>query len=65
MRDISAMRAGAPAEMGFVEKALQLLTRDWSLATWRSRADILRTVDWLLRMERARRRAAPVLRAPR
>jgi hypothetical protein len=30
------------------EKARQLLTRHWSASTWRARADILRTAEWLV-----------------
>jgi hypothetical protein len=31
------------------------LTRDWSKASWRARESILRTVAWLLRMEKVAR----------
>ena len=41
----------------FTHKAQTLLTFGWSRATWRSRAGILRTVDWLLDLERAHRGA--------
>src|SRR5262245_29381634 len=30
------------------EKARQLLTRHWSVASWHARADILRTAEWLV-----------------
>jgi hypothetical protein len=30
------------------EKARQLLTRHWSASSWRARADILRTAEWLI-----------------
>ncbi len=30
------------------EKARQLLTRHWSASSWRARADILRTAEWLV-----------------
>src|SRR5262245_20249841 len=30
------------------EKARWLLTRHWSTSTWRARADILRTAEWLV-----------------
>jgi hypothetical protein len=33
---------------GLFEKARQLLTRHWSASTWRARADILRTAEWLV-----------------
>jgi hypothetical protein len=29
-------------------KARQLLTRHWSASSWRARADILRTAEWLI-----------------
>ena len=57
MRDIAGLRAGSSTSIGFADKAQTLLTRDWVKATWRSREGILRTVDWLLRVERTRRRA--------
>jgi hypothetical protein len=31
-----------------VDKARQLLTRHWSVSSWRARADILRTAEWLI-----------------
>ncbi len=34
----------------FVEKAQRLLTTHWAHATWASRAEILKSVDWLLRV---------------
>ena len=30
------------------EKDRQLLTRHWSASSWRARADILRTAEWLV-----------------
>ena len=30
------------------DKARQLLTRHWSVSSWRARADILRTAEWLI-----------------
>ena len=38
-----AKRRGEP-----FEKARQLLTRHWAVASWRARADILRTAEWLI-----------------
>jgi hypothetical protein len=31
-----------------IAKARQLLTRHWSVSSWRARADILRTAEWLI-----------------
>jgi hypothetical protein len=33
-----------------IEKAQSLLTTRWGAADWRSRAEILKTVDWLLQI---------------
>jgi hypothetical protein len=56
MRQIAAIRADRSTTTGFADKAQTLLTRDWAKASWRSRSQILRTVDWLLRLERTRQR---------
>ena len=38
-----------PGDWGSLfEKARQLLTRRWSASSWRARADILRTAEWLV-----------------
>jgi hypothetical protein len=34
----------------FFAKARQLLTRHWYPSSWRARADILRTAEWLVRV---------------
>jgi hypothetical protein len=57
MANIRSLRRHGSRPAGFVRKAETLLTSGWSKATWRSRESILRTVDWLLRMELAQRRA--------
>jgi len=57
MTEIIELRAGIGPGT-FTDKAETLLTRFWSKATWRSREGILRTADWLLRMERKRRSGA-------
>jgi len=54
---IESLRRGGLAPENFVDKAQTLLTQRWSKATWRSRVQLLRTVDWLLLMERLRRSA--------
>jgi len=33
-----------------IEKAQRLLTTHWAPASWAARAEILKTVDWLLRL---------------
>jgi hypothetical protein len=48
----------------FADKARTLLTHRWARATWRSRENILRTVDWLMQMERVRRGATAEQRLP-
>lgn len=53
---LTKTRVGADS---FVRKALTLLTVGWGKASWRARADLLRSADWLLNMERTRR-AKPV-----
>ena len=55
MNEIVSLRRQPSPPGGFLDKAQTLLTRDWSKATWRSRESILRTVDWLLRMEQQHR----------
>ena len=37
-----------------IENAEQLLTRWWSPAGWNAREDLLKTVDWLIRIEKRR-----------
>ena len=34
----------------FIEKAQRLLTSHWAQANWSARAEILKTVDWLIRV---------------
>jgi hypothetical protein len=55
LSEIESLRRDGLASESFVDKAQTLLTQRWSKATWRSREQLLRAVDWLLRMERARR----------
>ena len=42
-----------------VENAQQLLTRWWATAGWSAREELLRTVDWLVRVERCREKRIP------
>jgi hypothetical protein len=37
------------------ENAQQLLTRWWSAANWNAREELLRSADWLIRVEKKRR----------
>jgi hypothetical protein len=55
LSEIESLRRGGLAPETFVDKAQTLLTQRWSKATWRSREQLLRAVDWLLHMERVRR----------
>jgi hypothetical protein len=55
LSEIESLRRDGLASESFVDKAQALLTQRWSKATWRSREQLLRAVDWLLRMERTRR----------
>jgi len=36
----------------FTANAEQLLTRWWAAASWSARGDLLKTADWLLRVEK-------------
>jgi hypothetical protein len=56
MMEIASLRRGSSSPASFIDKAQALLTSGWSKATWRSRAGILRAVDWLLQMERAQQK---------
>ncbi len=49
----------------FVEKAHRLLTSHWSGATWAARMEILKTVDWLIRIATSMREPRPAALAPR
>ena len=51
MNEIVCLRRQGLVSGVFIGKAQRLLTQSWSKATWRGRESILRTVDWLLRME--------------
>jgi hypothetical protein len=55
MAEIRSLCCQGLAPGSFVHKANMLLTFGWSRASWRSRAGIIRTVDWLLQMEHAYR----------
>jgi hypothetical protein len=38
----------------FTANAEQLLTRWWAAANWSARGELLKTADWLLRVEKRR-----------
>ena len=48
--DIAALRGRGPSSK-FVDNAQQLLTRWWSTANWDGREELLRSADWLVRLE--------------
>jgi hypothetical protein len=48
MAEIARFWSG-PANSGrLFEKARQLLTRHWSVSTWRARRNLIRTAEWLI-----------------
>ena len=48
MREIARFWSDPGNSGRFFDKARQLLTRHWSVSSWRARADILRTAEWLI-----------------
>jgi hypothetical protein len=48
MAEIARYATVAGDSGGLFDKARQLLTRHWSASSWRARADILRTAEWLI-----------------
>jgi hypothetical protein len=50
--EIARLRSDTNASGNLADKALQLLTRHWSVSSWRARGDILRTAEWLLGISR-------------
>ena len=48
MGEIVRFRSEPRQSDNLFEKARQLLTRHWSASSWRARADILRTAEWLV-----------------
>jgi hypothetical protein len=50
---------GMDVSSTFVANARQLLTRSWSRATWKTREELLKNVEWLVRLERRRDRLMP------
>jgi hypothetical protein len=41
------------SESRFLENAQQLLTRWWSGASWDAREELLKSADWLIRLEKS------------
>jgi hypothetical protein len=64
IREIASLRRANLDSASFAAKAQTLLTRDWSQASWRARESILRSVAWLLRLEKAARSHVSVTRPP-
>jgi hypothetical protein len=48
MSEIARWRSGTDVSESLTGKAQQLLTRHWSTSSWRARADLLRTAEWLV-----------------
>jgi len=48
MAEIARFESQQDHSASLIEKARQLLTRHWSVSSWRARADILRTAEWLI-----------------
>jgi hypothetical protein len=53
MAEVTKLRHSEASKL--TENAQQLLTRWWSTANWNGREDLLRSVDWLIRLEKKRR----------
>jgi len=52
MSEIVRLSSDANAASSFLNKARQLLTRHWWSSSWRARADVLRTAEWLVGLGR-------------
>jgi hypothetical protein len=52
MLEIAALRKANASK--FAANAEQLLTRWWSSANWVARGELLKTADWLIRLEKRR-----------
>ena len=48
MAEIANRRQEVGNSGDLFDKARELLTRHWSTSSWRARADILRTAEWLI-----------------
>jgi hypothetical protein len=52
MTEIARLRSDETTSGSLANKARQLLTAHWATSSWRARADILRTAEWLLGISR-------------
>jgi hypothetical protein len=48
MAEITRLWSEARNSGSLFEKARQLLTRHWSVSTWRARRNLIRTAEWLI-----------------
>jgi hypothetical protein len=60
MAEIAHFAPGPEHPGSLFDKARQLLTRHWSVSSWRARTDILRTAEWLIGV--GKKGSEPVLR---
>jgi hypothetical protein len=58
MQEVTELR-GPEASSAFIANAQQLLTRWWSRASWDAREELLKNVEWLVRVERRRDQREP------
>jgi hypothetical protein len=54
LTEIEILSKQEPSQTVFTHKARVLLGTPWFEATWSGKQDILRAVDWLLRLEQKR-----------
>jgi hypothetical protein len=59
MAEITQFGSQSGDSASLIEKARQLLTRHWSVSSWRSRADLLRTAEWLIGIGKKGAEAVP------
>jgi hypothetical protein len=60
MAEIVQFESGRGDSASLIDKARQLLTRHWSMSSWRARADILRTAEWLIGVGKKGAESAPL-----
>jgi hypothetical protein len=46
------LRLRRDGDSKLIETALQLLTRSWAAASWHAREGLLKTAEWLIRLEK-------------
>lgn len=59
MLEIATLQKSAGGSQ-FTTNAEQLLTRWWAAANWTARRELLKTAEWLLRMEKRRDQSEPL-----